>query len=139
MEQPELMRDYLAPYEDIMKSADSKAQKHAVMWCAENLIPLSQMKAHDWILCRYEGLLTGGEAEIKSILDRLGLDFSEARKDALSETVRPGWIEQIARHDREQWRSFLTARDKEEISSIVEAFGIDVYDCRKAVSEEFTK
>jgi hypothetical protein len=125
LDQPELMKDYLAPYEGIMRLAETKAQKHAVMWCVENLVPLRQMKTHNWILCRYEGLLTGGEEEIKSILTRLGLDLSEARKDALSETVRPGWTEKIAQHDREQWKSFLTARDKEEISSIVQAFGID--------------
>ena len=40
------MVDYLEPFRDVISGPQSKVQKHAVMWCVENLIPLRQWQKY---------------------------------------------------------------------------------------------
>jgi Sulfotransferase domain len=126
LNQSELMEDYLNPYLDVMRHASSEAQKHAVMWCAENVVPLRQMSDSNWILCCYEQLLTQPESECQKLLEQLNLDFSESRRAAMFEFChKPSTGE---RHQVARWKQLLSVRDKCEIAAVLQAFGIDLYD-----------
>ena len=133
LNQHELMEDYLTPFEDVIRSASTNAQKHAVMWCAENLIPLSQMNDHAWELCWYERLLTEPEAECQRLVDLFGLDFSESRRSAMFEFCHKpstGERRQVAR-----WKQTLSVQDQDEIQAIVHAFGINLYDVASEIGQ----
>jgi hypothetical protein len=129
LSQPELMEDHLYPYEDVMKRAETDVEKHAIMWCVENFIPLNQMKQHNWITCRYEELVDNAAAEVHRILLLLGLDFTDSRRRAIAEVVRTnrkvGLTEK--RHFLDAWQKAFTQREMTDIGRIVQMFGLTVY------------
>lgn len=129
LSQSELLSDYLAPYEGLMRSVTTDAQKHALMWCAENIIPLDQMASHDWIRCTYEDLFTNTEREVARILDSLGLELTQSRKKAIAEEVKPAWDlhEKDSRSPLSGWQSFLSDDQKNDVFSILRAFGLKLY------------
>ncbi|MGE3538795.1 MAG: hypothetical protein AB7N91_15355 [Candidatus Tectimicrobiota bacterium] len=127
--QPQLMRDYLAPYEPLVRGARSAVQKHAIMWCVENLIPLTQLAHHNWICCTYEHLVLDPGQEIRRLLAQLQLPYSEARAQAVEETSRTSWgrTAMEPQHLLGDWQTRLDARAKQEIAALLEAFAMTLY------------
>lgn len=129
LNQKELMSDYLVKYEAVIREAKNPIQKHTIMWCIENLVPLSQIAQHDWIFCAYENLCSNSEEEIDRIFVRLGLrrtkrvnrtlnSFYQTRSDS---AVRKG------RDPLNDWKVKLEKDEIKEILSIVHKFGIGIY------------
>jgi len=129
LKQPRLLQDFLSPFTATITSAQSTAQKHAVMWCLENLIPLRQMAEHQWIFCHYEELATHPEAEASRILRLLGLEFTPARMRALGELSRTCSLDQkdSPAKDLADGRHVLPAEQRREVREILDAFGIVLY------------
>lgn len=133
LEQPELVEDYLEPYLDIIEGAETAVEKHAVMWCVENLVPLKQLPLYDWVFCTYEQLCTDPEAESRRILLKLGLRnsiFSRRAIRRVSTVTRAGsWINSN-RNPIMEWQHELPAQDTRLILDIVAQFGINLYDAQ---------
>lgn len=128
--QPRLMEDYLSPCEEIMRGAETDVQKHAVMWCAENLVPLRQMKDFSWVFCTYERLFTEPEKETARVLGLLGLEFTDSRRMAVNEYSRTcsARTPEAAVNFLSDWKDTLSASDRNDVAAILRAFGIDLYD-----------
>jgi hypothetical protein len=126
LRQPELMHDLLYRYEDLMRNAETDAEKHAVMWCVENVVPLKQLSEQQSVFCHYEALVIDPGKEVRRILNLLDIDFSESRIKAIGEIVRPGWAGQTA-SSLNTWKDCLSEDEKRKISSVLDAFGIDLY------------
>lgn len=130
LSQPKLMHDYLSRYRGTIESAKTEVQKHTIMWCVENLVPLERLSYHDWIFCTYEYLYIEPLKEICQILSRLGLKLTRRRLNAINKlshvTRRKGELktgEGIAA----KWRETLSAKDINDIKVILREFDINLY------------
>ena len=50
MSQPELMRDILSPFKDLIVAASTRAERLAHKWCIETLVPLMQLSGDPGVL-----------------------------------------------------------------------------------------
>lgn len=130
LQQPQLMADYLDPYVDLIRGAQTPIQKHAVMWAVENLIPLKQLPAHNWVFCTYEELVHNPDAQAERVLDALGIQKSWFTRRAIkrvSMVTRPDSALLSGRDPLTVWQYELPGEDIDEILKIVHAFGINLY------------
>ncbi|QXE90919.1 sulfotransferase domain-containing protein [Geomonas subterranea] len=127
--QPRLVQDFLEPYLPVIESAQGNVQKHAVMWCLENLVPLRQMSQYPWLFCRYEELAAHPEREADHLLSRLGLEFTPGRMQALAELSRTCSRKPTDRSTEALTdpRHALPEDERREVARIINAFGIDLY------------
>lgn len=131
VEQPELVEDYLDPFMTLINGAKSEIEKHTIMWCVENLIPLSQMQANNWLFCTYEGLVAEPEAEAKRILNGLGIRQTQFNQKAIyrvSQVSRPDSAIANERNPLTEWQKHLSAAEVKTIIDLVQAFRIGLYD-----------
>ena len=136
LSQPQLMTDYLEPFRDVILGAQSEVEKHAVMWCVENLIPLRQWQdvkmpfCRRWVLSTYEQLYRQPEAEAARILPALGIRqtwFTQRAIKRLSIVARADSALVHGRNPLLEWQNRLSQPEIKEILRIVEAFGIELY------------
>lgn len=80
LDQEELMDDYLNPFKGIIeyhyKRKNNDFNKHILMWCIENYIPLKQFKKDEIQIIFYENLCINPEEEARRIFDYLGENYS---------------------------------------------------------------
>jgi hypothetical protein len=130
LSQPALMRDYLSPYKDVIKSATTEVQRHTVMWCMENIVPLRQLPRYDWIFCAYEHLYTEPLQETHRLLSRLGLKETRARLNAIGRLSHVTHKESALRKAGNiltGWKKDLSAQDIADMTAILRDFGIELY------------
>jgi hypothetical protein len=128
--QPELVADYLTPTMDLILGAETAVERHAVMWCVENLVPLRQMADYDWQFCTYEALCQRPAFEANRLLSSLGLPYNWLARRAVHR------ISSVARADSavvgtadplRDWQYKMETADIDATLNIVDAFGIDMY------------
>jgi hypothetical protein len=125
--QPELVQDFLRDKLDIIKQAGSLEEKHAIIWCISNLIPLHQFQADEFCLVYYEQLCQQPEVELGRILQSLGLDVQSANFDALDlpSMTSVGTSALVTGNDPiSGWQKSLSSQQIAKILAIVEAFGL---------------
>ena len=136
LKQPQLMADYLDPFVELIEEAKSDVQKHAVMWCIENLIPLRQSQddslpfGSNWLFCTYEQLYCHPQAETNRILRHLGIRktyFTQRAIKRHSITSRRGSALLNGQNPLVEWQNKLSKQEIEDILKIVEGFGIELY------------
>ncbi|MBJ6801041.1 sulfotransferase domain-containing protein [Geomonas propionica] len=129
LSQPRMVQDFLEPYLPVIESAQGSVQRHAVMWCLENLVPLGQMPSYPWLFCRYEDLAVHPEAEARRLLGLLGLEFTESRRQALAELSRTCSLRPTDRSTEmlTDPRGALPDEERREVARIIDAFGIHLY------------
>ena len=130
LSQPALVRDYLSPYKDVIKSATTEVQKHTVMWCVENIVPLKQLSRYGWFFCTYEHLYTEPMQETHRLLSRLGLKETRARLNAirrLSHVTHKESALKKAENILTAWKKDLSAQDMADMTAILREFGIELY------------
>lgn len=131
LEQPELVEDYLTPYVPIIKAAKTDLEKHTIMWCVENLVPLKQLANNDWLFCTYEGLVTNPETEATRILSGLNIRQTLFNRNAIykvSQVSRPDSAITNRRDPLTEWQRQLSCDDIHIIIGLVQKFGIGLYD-----------
>jgi hypothetical protein len=130
LEQPRLVSDYLEPYLDIINSVRTDEEKHAVVWCVSNLVPLRQFAGGGWTLLYYERLRQHPERELPRLFEALDLEFDGRALRALprpSRTTRGS--APSTRGDIGGWKHHLTPGQIDRILAVVAAFGLGhVYD-----------
>lgn len=73
--QPKLLEDDLGEKMQIMREALSPEEKHAVIWCIHNLIPLQQFPQDELNLVFYEHLCLQPEIELPRLFQLIQLDY----------------------------------------------------------------
>lgn len=128
LSQPKLVEDFLGPHLDTIREARTDAEKHAVIWCVTNLIPLKQFKDGGLEVIYYENLCTQPNVEMHRIFAAVNRPFQE---ESLASLTRPSTTSLptsaiLTGDDRlESWRKKLTDRQVDAILTIVDAFGLD--------------
>jgi hypothetical protein len=137
LSQPQLVADYLEPYLPLIREIDGRQngrqatiQKHAVMWCVENLVPMRQSPHYDWFFCAYEQMYVDPEAEAMRVLRQVGLRHSWFTRRAMyqiSNVTRPDSALVGARNPLTDWQQQMTAEDIDTVLELVQAFDIRLY------------
>jgi hypothetical protein len=126
--QRELVEDYLAPHMDTIRRASTLEEKHAIIWCISNLVPLSQFGPEGLTVVFYEHLCTQPEIEIPRIFQAIGLSY---RDDVFRRINRPSTTAMrtsavVRGGDKvTRWQQVLLPLQSHRILSVVQEFGLD--------------
>jgi hypothetical protein len=124
LRQPQLVADHVEPYLEVIARAHTDEEKHAIVWCLSNLVPLRQLATGEWTTVYYERLARESETELPRVFDTIDVGFGPSVFDTLrrpSRTTRSV----IGGHGADDtWRRHLDSRQVDRILAIVEAFGL---------------
>jgi len=127
LSQPQFVEDFLGPYMDLISSARSSEEKHAVIWSVSNLVPLRQFGADELKLIYYENLCTHPKGELSGIFKVIGYEFSGPQVDTInqpSQTTRAGSAVIAGTDKIGSWKKKLSPSQIDNILRIVHGFGL---------------
>jgi hypothetical protein len=124
MEQQDLVEDFLLPMETEIHAARDAFERHLILWCIDNYVPLRQFAPGEIHLTFYENLLINPEAELQSLFTFLGEDLDDRTCDRLD---RPS---PLSRKDApipsvDGWRVQVDACQLQRVGEILALFGLD--------------
>jgi hypothetical protein len=124
MEQQDLVEDFLLPMETEIHAARDAFERHLILWCIDNYVPLRQFAPGEIHLTFYENLLINPEAELQSLFTFLGEDLDDRTCDRLD---RPS---PLSRKDApipsvDGWRVRVDACQLQRVGEILALFGLD--------------
>lgn len=132
--QEKLIEDYLRDRLSLIRGARREEEKHAVIWCVSNLVPLDQFGPGELDVFYYERLCARPEAEIHrmvGILSESSFPVEGAKiEKALRRIEMPSGTTLktsavVTGEDRvEGWRKHLSQRQVANILAVVNAFGL---------------
>jgi Sulfotransferase family len=122
--QAPLMSDFLEPFRTTISQASTPVQRHAVLWCVENFIPLSQSGSRDWLFCCYEDFVSDQDAGFRRLFRHLGLEPTSRTEHVKNRVVS------LPSHDlttSRPWYEPLSEAEGEEVLRICSEFGLGLY------------
>lgn len=136
LSQSKLVQDFLADKLDIIRRTEIPEQKHAIIWCVSNLVPIRQFSSNGLNPIFYENLCLHPEVEIPKIFRAIGGKYQESIfediKKPSTTTVRNSAVlssENIVT----RWQRELAPQQIDNILSITREFGLDhIYDSSPA-------
>ena len=130
--QPYLIQDHLSEHIDTMKAANSEEEKHAVIWCVSNLVPLKQFPPGDLRIVFYENLCKRPEEEFSKIIQTIQLENKPLRTipaDKPSTTSSMTSAVVTGEDKISRWKKHLTSDQVTKILKVVSEFGLNyLYD-----------
>jgi len=126
--QRKLVEDYLASRMDVIERAKTVEEKHAVIWCISNLVPLSQFEQDGLNVVFYEHLCTQPEIEVPRVFRTTSLPY---RDDVLDHMDRPSTTSirtsAIVTGDDKvmNWKGALSPEQIDRVFSVVQGFGLE--------------
>lgn len=128
LSQPQFMEDYLLPYLDLIRSARTNEEKHAVIWSVSNLVPLKQFRSNELKVIYYENLCTQPEMELPEIFKTIGYQYSSrlaSHRNQPSQTARSGSAIVTGADKIGNWKQKLSHSQIDNILRVVQAFGLN--------------
>ena len=132
--QRKLIEDHLKEKVELVRVARTEEEKHAIIWCIHNLVPLAQFGHGELHVIFYERLCLDPAPEIariRSLLERPPFEGELAdisgplkRIDVASTTATRESAIMTGRDRIARWREELTVDQIERVLSVVEAFGL---------------
>jgi hypothetical protein len=128
LHQPLLLEDHLADKLDMIRLAQTDVEKHAVIWCVTNAIPLRQFKPNEVTPIFYEKLCLYPDDELAKVINLLRLDqhrfdYTSLYKPSITSS---DFSAVVTREDRVmRWKDHLSVKEIDAILNIVQAFGLD--------------
>jgi hypothetical protein len=126
--QPKLVEDHIGPYLDLIRSAVTSEEKHAVIWSVSNLVPLKQFSSNEFKVVYYEDLCRHPEAELPGIFETIRHQFSDPLVgivDRPSQTARVDSAVVAGADKIENWKKKLSPVQIDNVLRVVQAFGLD--------------
>ena len=127
LSQPDLIEDHLLPYMDLIKSAKTLEEKHAIIWCVSNLVPLKQFNPGEVKIVYYENLCKQPETELMCLFKFLGQTYSGSVVDVINQPSQTAKVTSavVRGMDKiENWKKKLSPTQIDRVLQIVEAFGM---------------
>lgn len=132
--QDDLMQDFLEPFRGALESAETVYDKHVLLWCVENYVPLRQFKPGEMHIVFYENFCLEPEDEIKRLFSFLNLPYGSKileKAGKASATSRKESPIHAGRNLIESWRKHVTPDQVKKTVDTLRLFGLD-----KIYSEE---
>lgn len=128
LQQEDLVEDHLAPFRDVINGAQDEFERHIVVWCIDNVVPLRAFKPGDVHLAFYEELSLAPEQAIPSLYEFLGRPFNGEVLHAVSRpsaTTRRDSAIVSGESIVDGWRRSITEDQLTRAIRILEGFGLD--------------
>lgn len=128
LNQEELMNDFLNPFKEEIKKAQTKFEKIIFRWCIENYVPLRQFQPGDIHVAFYENFCEIPRTEIDGVMSYLGVKYDNQIFERLREPSP------VSRKDSaiilgasliDFWRKDITHNQLEKAIKILALFGMD--------------
>jgi hypothetical protein len=126
--QPDLLEDFLADKMDVITQAKTVEEKHAIIWCISNLVPLKQFGPNGLNVIFYENLVLQPEFEIPKLFHAINLPYKDTVFTQISEPSTTSVNSSaIVTGDNKitHWQKELSPTQIRNILTIVEAFELD--------------
>jgi hypothetical protein len=128
LSQPKLVDDFLAEKMKVLGRAKTDEEKHAIIWCISNLVPIRQFHSHQLDTIFYENLCTQPEQEIPRIFQAIEHDYDDAIFASAQQpsytTVRTSAI--VTGKDKvTRWKRELSPQQISNVLSVVADFELD--------------
>jgi hypothetical protein len=128
LSQPQLMEDFLLPYESRMRESKTDFESFVWMWCIENFIPLKQFNDGEIHITFYENLCINRQEEINKIFSYLNRPYSpgvveKSRKP--SDVSRKNSAINSGADLISSWRKHVSDDQIKRALNILNLFGMD--------------
>lgn len=124
----ELVKDFLSPFINEIKKAESDFERQIFLWCVENYVPLKQFKKGDIHLAFYENFCINPRNEIERLFSFLNIKYDEevfVKLKIPSSTSR----EESAINTRlslvDNWRKHINREQIQKAVDILRLFELD--------------
>jgi len=128
LDQQDLIADFLADKLEIIHRAETEEEKHAVIWCVSNLVPLRQYNSKGLNLFFYENLCLQPKREFPKLFNAAKQDYTNSISKYIrkpSKTVTRSSAVLTGENPVTQWKTKLSRNQIDGILSIVERFDLD--------------
>ena len=128
LSQPALVSDYLDGHMDLIRNVQTDEEKHTIIWCVSNLVPLNQFRSDELKIIYYEDLCVQPDVELPAAFAAIGVDYDRStanRLDRPSQTTRATSAVVTGSDRVSHWQKKLNPVQVERILRIVQAFGLD--------------
>jgi hypothetical protein len=126
--QSDLMEDHLSQHAGLLSETVEPFDRHVLVWCVENAVPLRQFAQGDIHVAFYERLQDDPETELPPLFAVLGRPW-DAR--VLERVHRPSAVARVDRWGQaerpslDDWRARLTADQVARGMNLLHRFGLD--------------
>jgi hypothetical protein len=125
--QPTLMEDFLNDKIDVIEKAKTEEQKHAVIWCVTNLVPIKQFPRENINIVLYENLVQFPLDEIAKIFKGLKISYNDSifnklKQPSLTTTHTSAIL--TGKGLTGHWKNDLSLRQIDNILEVVDKFGL---------------
>ena len=126
--QDKLVYDFLADKIDFIKKAKSDEEKHAIIWCISNLVPIKQFGDGGLPIIFYENLCLQPDVEVHKVFQILQHRY---KRSVFEHVDRPSTTSTrtsavVTGEDKvTRWKKDLSSDQIGKVMAIVEAFGLD--------------
>lgn len=131
LDQPALVEDHLAPYEEMIRTTIDPFERRVVRWCIQHAVLFSQLREGDVHLMFYEELCDEPHESFAALYAHLGMPFNEPAREAVHRPSRlTGDHSEILKGAPkvDAWREGVSSEQVTRAMKILEAFGVgDVY------------
>jgi hypothetical protein len=128
LSQPNLVSDFLAEKLDIICRATTDEEKHAIVWCISNLVPLRQFTGGALDVIFYERMCLEPEVQLPRLFRIVGQTYRESafvKAGEPSRTVTRSSAVLTGKDRVAQWKNLLSHAQIRNILRVVESFGLD--------------
>ena len=125
--QPELIEDHLLPYMDLIRNANTMEEKHAIIWCVSNLVPLKQFTTGEVKIVYYENLCTQPENELPALFEFIGQTYTRSAIDIIHQPSQTSKVTSAIVRGIDKigsWKKKLSPSQIDSVLQTVETFGM---------------
>lgn len=128
LSQAKLFDDFLADKMDIIRRAKTVEEKHAIIWCISNLVPIKQFDSSGLNVIFYENLCIQPEVEVQKMFQAIRHEYQASVFEYINQpsttTVRTSAV--VTGEDKvARWKKELSPKQINNILSVVEDFRLD--------------
>ncbi|HIK31852.1 MAG TPA: sulfotransferase [Oscillatoriales cyanobacterium M4454_W2019_049] len=130
---PELIEDYLHPFQDLFDRAEGFWQKIGVVWGATYYVIQQQsLQKNNWIFVKHESLCLDPERKYRQLFDRLNLQWTTQTDRLLNlsttqDSGHPYVPERIASQEYNKWKKQIEPCQIEQVKEFVLPFKLPYY------------
>jgi hypothetical protein len=126
--QEALVEDYLKPFLPIIAEAKTSFQRHIVVWCIENLVPLNELRRGDALVVFYEHVYLQAEVEVQRLATYIALGSVESMRHRIrkpsSQTQRKTSAIALGNDPLTAWKNQINPYMVTQAIDLVRAFGL---------------
>lgn len=123
-----LVRDFLGPFVDDIRSARDPFERHVFQWCIENYVALKQLRIGEAHLAFYEKFCEDSEKELRRLFSFIGIEYDSGALSVLSRpSVQTHAASAVATGGSlvDNWRQSITSSQIRNAVDILQLFGLD--------------